>query len=308
MNKLTPNIKIYEMFMRDGLQSLKKIYPLTTKIEFMKLLNKCNFDCIEFGSTTNPKLLPQIANSFELYNFIEKKPYTKYTMLIPSFNQTKKVLDAKINSFGLVCSVSETFAKKNLLKSSKETFANVINQMDLITKINPDVNNIHMRVYLSCSFGSPWEDFNTEYLRILRNYVVKLVDYAKDKKIPYDNFDVVIADTVGLSSDERTNLILRIINFYLSKEEKNYLAMHIHSTDYKFHNQIKKCIHSDILKFDSSMCGIGGCPFAEDKMLGNISTIKLIEFLNCYYGYSTNNAIDELYEIQEDIIKHLNSN
>lgn len=99
-------IKIYEMFMRDGLQSLNKIYPKETKLKFMNLLNQCNFDCIEFGSTTSAKLLPQMANSVELYQTIKKHPKTKYTMLVPGFTYTINAINNQIKSFGLVCSMS----------------------------------------------------------------------------------------------------------------------------------------------------------------------------------------------------------
>jgi len=298
-----PKIKIYEMFMRDGLQSLNKIYNLDTKIEFMNLLNQCNFDCIEFGSTTSPKLLPQMANSFELFETIKKKKKTKYTMLVPGTNQLQKVIDKKINSFGLVCSVSDIFAQKNLKKTSIETFDEVIKQLDIVTEIN----NVHARVYMSCSFGSPWEDFDRNYLSILENYINKLIDYSKNKRLTSDNLDIVISDTVGLSSENRTREIITMLNKNLNIANKKYLAMHIHSSENKFTKPVNICIDNDIYKFDSSMLGIGGCPFAEDKALGNISTVELISFLKCL-GYCKEYDLLKLKYIEQDIKNILNYN
>lgn len=294
--KNVPRIKIYEMFMRDGLQSLNKIYPLETKIQFMNLLNNSNFDCIEFGSTTSTKLLPQMANSYELFNSFKKNPRTKYTMLVPGINQLHKVIDTKINSFGLVCSVSETFAQKNLKKPSIETFNYVFEQMNIITKLP----NPHIRVYLSCSFGSPWENFDSNYIIVLQNYINKLLEYTSFKKINYENFDIVISDTVGLSNETRTNEICKILNDVISYENKKYIAMHIHSSGKQFTKQINLCVDNHICKFDSSMLGIGGCPFAEDEAFGNISTVELISFLKCL-GYCEEYDLSRLKYNQNEL-------
>jgi hydroxymethylglutaryl-CoA lyase len=302
-----PKIKIYEMFMRDGLQSLNRVYNLETKIKFMELLSECDFHCVEFGSTTSPKLLPQMANSYELFSSIKPnsnsksntKSNTKYTMLVPSYSHTQKVLESNINSFGLVCSVSDTFAQKNLKKTSRESVENVFNQINLITEKCP---NPHIRVYLSCAFGSPWENFNKEYLKQLELYIGEFIECGKQKKLSADNFDIVISDTVGLSTMNRTNEILRMLWLSVEQENTKYLGMHIHSKDDKFLDLVAKCIQHDITKFDSSMGGIGGCPFAEDKAFGNISTVKLIDYLSLYVGYCDYSEVERFKEIEKKIM------
>ena len=162
--KKIPQIKIYEMFMRDGLQSLPKIFTLEQKLQMIKELNKFDYYSIEFGSMTSAKLLPQMAQSDELFKLMEKKEKIKYAMLVPGFNQIPKALDLGINSFGLVCSMSDIFGQKNLKKDSKMSVEGVYDQIELIRKHN---EKAHIRVYLSCSFGSPWESFNTSYINNL---------------------------------------------------------------------------------------------------------------------------------------------
>jgi len=297
------SVKIYEMFMRDGLQSLNKVYSMKTKLKFMSLLNQCNYECIELGSTTSSKLLPQMANSFELFDHINKKSDTKYTMLVPGYNQTQKALDAGVKSFGLVCSVSEIFAQKNQKKTSRATVENVFNQIDLITKektLYP-----HIRVYLSCSFGSPWEDFDKQYLNNLETYVTEFVDYARQKKISTNNFDIVISDTVGLSNSARTKQILEMLWLNIKTEDSGYLAAHIHCKNNDFHKLIVDCIENDIYKFDSSIGGIGGCPFAENDALGNISTVGLMEFLSLN-GHFTHHEVKRIKYVEKEIKKILN--
>lgn len=291
-------IKIYEMFMRDGLQSHKQIFSLKNKLSFMNELNKCNFDYIEFGSTVSPKLIPQMSNSFELYEKMEKKENTKYTMLVPNISKLQNTIDSKINSFGLVCSISDAFAEKNQNKKSIETFNNVLEQLEMITKnkiINP-----HVRIYLSCSFGSSWENFDNDYIKILEKYVLCLLNYAKFNNYSSNNFDIVISDTIGASDLYRTNEIIKFINANLNNKDKEYIAMHIHTKDDNFINLINTCYNNKIYKYDSSMLGIGGCPFAEDKALGNISTVKLIKYLQSI-GECKNYDIEKLKNCENQI-------
>ncbi len=304
IKKSNMSIKIYEMLMRDGLQSLSKVYSLNDKLKLMNLLNQCNFHCVEFGSTTSAKLLPQMANSFELFENMNKKTNTKYTMLVPGYNHTQKAIENGVKSFGLVCSVSEIFAQKNLKKTSQDTVKNVFNQMDLITNME---SPYHIRVYLSCSFGSPWEDFNKIYLNNLENYVREFINYGKIKKISPENLDIVISDTVGLSTQKRTEEILKMLDSNIMSKDKDYLAAHIHCKDNNFYSLIEDCIKNRIEKFDSSMVGIGGCPFAEDDALGNISTIKLIEFLSVHYNYYSKEELDKVKYIETKVKKILNN-
>ena len=104
------------MFLRDGLQSYKTIFNVPQKLSFLSHLNRVNYNCIEFGSTTSPKLIPQIEGSYELWNNIKASKNnlgtTKYTMLVPSENHLQKVLNEGIYSYGLVTSISDAFSQK----------------------------------------------------------------------------------------------------------------------------------------------------------------------------------------------------
>jgi len=144
-------VHIYEMFMRDGLQSLKKVYTYNTKLKFIDILLKSSLKNIEFGSTTNPKLLPQMNNSYDLWNYIKEHKYQKnLTMLITDNNSLKICFEQKIISFGLLSSVSDSFGLSNLKKNSIDSLKSMIEQINMINKYN---NNSHIRLYLSCCFG-----------------------------------------------------------------------------------------------------------------------------------------------------------
>jgi len=300
-------IKIFEMFMRDGLQSLSKIYTLQQKNKFIDKLSRCNYHAIEFGSSTSAKLLPQMANGYDIWNHITQSnnhllTSTKYTLLTPGLTHIEKALDNKINSFGLVCSVSDKFAHNNLNKTSNDTLINVFTQSTQIINKDP---NAHIRIYLSCSFGSPWEKFDLEYKKRLFEYVEKIIKFGKTNKLSSDNFDIVISDTVGLSTCERTSDILNNLtyNIFQDPNDIKYIGLHLHtnSTNNSFKNLIDNSLKYNISKFDSSLLGIGGCPFAEDNSLGNCSTIKLVEHIEHVHKLNTGINLDILKLIEEEI-------
>jgi hydroxymethylglutaryl-CoA lyase len=299
------SIKLYEMFMRDGLQSLQVCYPLETKIKFANLLSGCNFDYIELGSTTNPKKIPQMQDSEKLFSQVNLNPLTDYGMLVPSYSHTHKVLEQGIKSFGLVCSISETFARKNLKKTSDQSVEEVLKQMDLILQHKSNISVCpHIRVYLSGAFGSPWEPFDPPYLLNLIFTMRKFVGVANQYNLEPDNFDLVISDTFGLSDYTRTYTILNLIREYFYSETNEYFAMHIHSKDDNWKKLIENCFNNSICKFDCSMGGIGGCPYAEDHALGNISTVQLVKYLQ-NNGFGKNYDLDLLTETESTIKSYM---
>ena len=144
------NIKIYEMLLRDGLQSLPKIYRIEKKLELYNLIKETNISFIEFGSTTSKNILPQMSNSYELYDFIKHDRDDKNLIILcTSLNGLKKSLNININNYSLVCSLSDDFSKHNLHCLSDISFSKILEQLDLIIKTKFNL----VRIYISCSFG-----------------------------------------------------------------------------------------------------------------------------------------------------------
>jgi hydroxymethylglutaryl-CoA lyase len=300
INKIKKNyiVKIYEMFMRDGLQSLKP-YTFEQKKLFLNQIMKNNFSCIEFGSTTNSKLLPQMNNSFELWDYIENhEKYNNkinYTMLVP--HKLNECIASNIRSFGLICTISDNFAKSNLKKTADESINNMFNQLNKIVLLS----NYHVRIYISCSFGEPpdgnleIESFN-KLINLLETINIKI----KENYIEPDNLDIVFADTVGSISEEKIDELLKNVN----PELIDYVSLHLHS-DKNFYPYINKSLEYNVKKFDSSLLGIGGCPFAKKETVGNISTYSLVKYLHSK-GYNTHLSLTKLKETQtilKDLLK-----
>ncbi len=290
-------IKIFEMFMRDGLQSLKTSYNLKQKIIMFNNLNKCNFNNIEFGSTTSPKLIPQMDNSYDLWNYIKNNSNknNKYTMLVPSINHLPKVFENNIQSYGFITSLSNDFAKRNMKMTNQESFEQSKKMINATLK---NINEPNIRVYISCSFGCPWEGLTKNHIYELNKYINELLSIN-------ENLDIVLADTVGMSDRyTMTNVLDRLDNL------KN-ISLHMHLYGTKNGNDLKQnfepiidaALQKGIYKFDSSLFGIGGCPYAkkcDDKIIGNLSTIPLIDFLH-NNGIKTDINTDKLKEASENI-------
>jgi hydroxymethylglutaryl-CoA lyase len=301
------NIQIYEMFMRDGLQSLKKIYTVDKKIFFMNKLLECNIKNIEFGSTTSPTLLPQMDNSFILWNnFKEYKNTKNLTMLITDKNNLTKSLNEGIKSFGLLCSISDSFGEKNLKKNSDNSFIDMMDQLCIIYnneyyKINNN-SNYHIRLYLSCSFGTHKELLDDIYIEKLIKYVKNIYEKIIFYNIDYKNIDIVLCDTYGILNNTILNNVLKKICEI--KGIDKYIALHLHTTT-NFYEYIDTALFYKIYKFDSSLLNIGGCPFSGKENISNINTLDLVTYLESK-NYNTDININLLKNNEKYILEEMN--
>ena len=279
------------MFLRDGLQSLKP-YPLATKINMFDIINKNNFDCIEFGSTTNSRLLPQMANSIDLWYDIKSKMNVNkhYTMLTPS--KIDLLITKDLKSFGLLTSVCDKFSQLNLNKSVSDSF---INLLDQINKLN-NLNNSHIRVYVSCVFGEIPDGKITPVIIDKLNTLLEMLKIKiNELNLKPENLDIVLCDTIGNADHNDINHVLK----YIDKDLIDYYALHLHS-DSNFYSLIDVGLLYNICKYDSSLLGIGGCPFAKKKCVGNISTYELVKYLHDN-NYKTNLDLELLKDTENKL-------
>ena len=301
-------VKIYEMFLRDGLQSVRTIYTVGEKMAMFDILNKCNYNGIEFGSTTSAKLIPQMGGSFELWNHVKRNiNSTKHTMLVPSIKHIQKVQDVGVNSYGFVLSVSDSFSARNMKMSSEDSIKQVKEQIHTVMA-NSLSKDKHIRVYLSCSFGCPWEGFSVKNLETTKRVVKDLTDLGNKYSLSSDNFDIVLADTVGMCDKYTMNAVLKSIY------DSSFVGLHLHmpgrknelELEQKFEDVVDVALYHGIYKYDTALFGIGGCPYAKttssNLLVGNLSTIPFIKYLN-YRGIDTDVNLEllekSIYEMDD---------
>ncbi len=306
---------IYEMIMRDGLQSLKKIYSCEQKYLIYKELEDLGITNIEFGSMTSDKILPQMSGSIDLYQKIIlnlKNDKTKLIMLCPSLNAIKKSADKGIKQFSILCSVSNIFSKKNMNMSKEDSINKMLVELDHIINLDFDL----VRIYISCCFGSNWEVVDNEYIEDLLGIIDKIYFICIKQNISSKNVDIVISDTFGMVNEEI------IIKIYDNLEKRftikifEYIALHLHTEQENkstHHNKsigfkkfVKISLDYGIKKYDSSILGIGGCPFGENNLKGNLSTYELCNFL-VELGYNPNIDMKKLEDSSFRIKKILDN-
>jgi hydroxymethylglutaryl-CoA lyase len=248
---------------RDAMQGLETFIPTNAKVRYINQLLKVGFDTIDFGSFVSPKAIPQLRDTSSVLEGISFNG--SVTKLLAIVANTRGALEAckhdTITYLGFPLSVSETFQLRNTNKSIGEA----LNMLEEI-KNACEKSNKKLVTYISMGFGNPYNDPYDVDL------VVGFVDVLKTL-----GSDVIsVADTTGVSSPESIATLFGLI----AKEYPNLeVGAHLHSTPQTATEKIEAAYRSGCKRFDGAILGFGGCPMADDELVGNLATEKIIDFL-----------------------------
>ncbi len=253
-------IKIIEC-PRDAMQGMEQWIPTETKLNYLKQLLRVGFDTIDFGSFVSPKAIPQLKDTGEIIERIGPEVKGKNQLLAIIAN-LRGAEDAKrfeqIDFLGFPLSLSETFQQRNTNKSVTEAFEVVKSVQDLIK-----VQEVQQVVYLSMGFGNPYGDPWDE------EYIFDFVDQLKGMGVRI----ISLADTIGVSDPERINFIFsKVIPEYPEIE----FGAHLHSRPESAFEKLEAAWEAGCRRFDGAIRGFGGCPMAEDDLVGNIDSSQII--------------------------------
>lgn len=248
---------------RDAMQGWKHFIPTARKIEYINSLLKVGFDTIDFGSFVSPKAIPQMADTKEVVEQLDLSE-TSSRLLAIIANQRgaeeASVYDA-ISFLGFPFSVSETFQQRNTNSSIAESFERVEEIQNICVKTGKK-----LVVYISMGFGNPYGDPYSE--EIVFEWVNKMV--ALDIQI------ISLADTVGLATPEQVYDITAYLEESLPGIE---IGVHLHSTPDNWKEKLEAARKAGCKRFDGALKGIGGCPMANDELVGNMNTEWMIDYL-----------------------------
>ncbi len=249
-------IKIIEC-PRDAMQGIDAFIPTEIKAEYLRSLLRVGFHTIDFGSFVSPKAIPQLRDSSEVLNLIPNEELQQANLLAIVANErgAEDALEHEVIDFlGFPLSLSETFQQRNTRKSIEEAFA-VVNGIQTMVNGTP----VKQVVYLSMGFGNPYGDpWNEDYIR---DFIEKLIQM--DVKI------ISLADTIG-NADR--NLIERAFGNIIPEFSGIEFGAHLHSRPDSSLDKIRAAWDSGCRRFDGAIRGFGGCPMAEDELVGNIDT------------------------------------
>ena len=247
---------------RDAMQGWPHLIPTKKKIEYINTLLKVGFDTIDFGSFVSPKAIPQMADTKEVIGNLELAE-SKSKLLAIIANErgaTDAVVYDEITYLGFPFSVSETFQKRNTNSTIAESLGRVEEIQNLCIK-----NKKELVVYISMGFGNPYGDVYNE--SIVFEWVNKLV--AMDIKI------ISLADTVGLATKEQ---VYQVTKYLVDSLPETEIGVHLHSTSANWKEKVEAALAAGCKRFDGALKGIGGCPMADDELVGNMDTELMIPY------------------------------
>lgn len=261
---------------RDAMQGFLSFIPTKKKIEYFNELLKVGFDTLDVGSFVSKKKVPQLADTSEVIKSLNiGNSSTKLLVIVGNERGAREAVDYdEITYLGFPFSISETFQKRNINSSIKESLVRLEKIQNLCVK-----NNKKLVTYFSMAFGNPYGDQWSIY--IVAHWVEKLLnDFGIDI--------LSLSDTIGSSTP---NVISWLFSKLIEEFPNVEFGAHLHSSPDNYFDKLQSAYDAGCKRYDGSILGIGGCPMAKDDLVGNMATEKMIEFLN---GKSENLQLDNV--------------
>ena len=274
-------VKIVEVGPRDGLQNESKPITLQDKITLVNNLSETGLKYIETGSFVSPRWVPQMANSDEVFADIKRHPSITYAALTPNLKGLERAIDAKADEVAVFVAASEQFSQKN-------THCSIAESLERVQPIMAEAKQAGLRVrgYISCVLGCPYQG------EVEKNIVAKL---AKSL-IQLGCYEVSLGDTIGVGTAGKAQQLIHHIKKDVAVEQ---LAVHYHDTYGQALANIYASLELGISTIDSSIAGLGGCPYAPGAS-GNVATedlVYLLQGLEIESGVDLNKLIGAGQEI-----------
>ncbi len=270
---------------RDAMQGWKTFIPTEKKINYINSLLKTGFDTLDFGSFVSPKAIPQMADTKEVIHGLDDSA-TKLLAIVANRRGAEEAVQfERIQYLGFPFSISPTFQQRNTNSSMEESLLRVEEIQDLCSK-----NQKEMVVYLSMGFGNPYGDpYNESTLLHWAGEMVK-----RGVGI------ISLADTVGLATPEQIRFAL---NALIPQHPETIIGVHLHSTPSNWKQKFEAALQSGCKRFDGALKGIGGCPMAQDTLVGNMDTALMVGYLETHQQLQGINkeALKESLQIASEI-------
>ena len=255
-------IKIIEC-PRDAMQGLIDFIPTKAKISYINSLLKVGCDTIDFGSFVSPKAIPQLQDTAEVLSELDMEgSRSKLLVIVGNKRGAESACKYQsINYVGYPHSVSPSFLSKNINSNTEKSNALMKEMLELC-----DQHDKELVVYLSMAFGNPYGD----------EWSVPVVVDAVGQLADMGVRIVPLSDTTGVATPENTAALFSGLVPALPQIE---FGCHLHTTQHRWYQLVDAAYNNGCRRFDTVMLGLGGCPMAEDDLVGNLQTVNLMEYL-----------------------------
>ncbi len=247
---------------RDAMQGWPHLITTEKKAAYINALLRVGFDTIDFGSFVSPKAIPQMADTKEVIGKLTMNGSSSSLLAIVANTRgaQEAAMYEEIKYLGFPFSISPTFQLRNTNSTMEESVKRVEEIQELCFK-----SNKVLVIYLSMGFGNPYGDVYNE--EILLHWADEMV--SKEINI------ISLADTVGLASPGQISFALKTL---IPKYEETIFGVHLHSTAGNWKQKLEAAVDAGCKRFDGALKGIGGCPMAQDDLVGNMNTEWMIDY------------------------------
>uniref|UniRef100_A0A0E0F2G5 hydroxymethylglutaryl-CoA lyase n=1 Tax=Oryza meridionalis TaxID=40149 RepID=A0A0E0F2G5_9ORYZ len=278
-------VKIVEVGPRDGLQNEKNTVPTSVKIELIHKLVASGLSVVEATSFVSPKWVPQLADAKDVVEGIKHVPDVRFPVLTPNLRGFEAAVAAGAKEVAVFASASESFSKSNLNCTIKES---LVRYRDVVTSAK--IHGIRIRGYVSCVVGCPVEG----------TIHPSKVAYVAKELYDMGCSEISLGDTIGVGT---AGSVLAMLEAVMSFVPVDKLAVHFHDTYGQALANILVSLQLGINIVDSSVSGLGGCPYAKGAT-GNVATEDVVYMLHGL-GIETNVDLNKLMDAGDYISKHL---
>ncbi|CAM0670904.1 hydroxymethylglutaryl-CoA lyase [Acinetobacter baumannii] len=279
-------VKIVEVGPRDGLQNEKQALTVEQRLNFINDLISVGLKSIEVGSCVSAKWVPQMTQSDELFKLLPQTTDVQFSLLTPNIKGFETAQAVGCKEVAVFTAASESFTRKNINCSIDESFEKFSDVMAAAK-----AHNIRVRGYVSCIVDCPYEG------AIAPEQVVKVVKRLYDMGC----YEVSLGETIGTATPDR---VQKVWQACLAELDSKVLAGHFHNTYGMAIANIYQSLQQGIRVFDSSLAGLGGCPYAKGAS-GNVSTEDLFYLLS-HMGFETGIDLEKLMQASQNISNVLN--
>ena len=282
---MTPTVRIVEVGPRDGLQNEPGEVPTAVKVELIERLADAGLSAVEATAFVSPKWIPQMADHAEVLARIRRKPGVSYPVLTPNLKGFEAARAAGATEVAIFGAASEAFSKKNIncsIAESLERFAPIV--------LEARKRQVKVRGYVSCVLGCPYEgDIAPEKVAEVAGALHEMGCY-----------EVSLGDTIGIGTPGKTKAMIEAC---AARVPVARLAGHYHDTYGQALANIYASLEAGVATFDSSIAGLGGCPYAAGAS-GNVATEDVVYMLHGL-GIRTGIDLDKLVEVGSWISAYL---
>lgn len=283
---LPKKVKIVEVGVRDGLQNELVAVPTEIKLNLIEKLSDAGLSVIEATSFVSPKWIPQLADHQQVVERLPASNGVNYPVLTPNLVGFEKAMAAGAKEVAVFAAASESFSMKNIncsIKQSIQRFKPIFEQAKRLS--------IPVRGYVSCVLGCPYEG----------NITAKNVVEVSRQLYENGCYEISLGDTIGVGTPANTKTLIKQLSNHIPLSK---LAVHFHDTYGQALANIYAAMQVGISTVDSSVAGLGGCPYAKGAS-GNVATEDVVYMLDGL-GISTNIDLDKLVDAGDYISQFLN--